>query len=405
MQYEPLSKLFYKNPSSYEETYQKRFSDPESVHLDLSIKESPAFFLQTGEVYRLIISIQNYDKKIDNLCNLLPGVALDHFTWKCLVDEIVLTNDIEGVNSTRREINEVLEKLNTSHQKQRFSGLVRKYLMLQHGDKHNLVSCEDIRELYNELVLSEVVEENPEDAPDGKYFRKESVSVSNAAQKEIHRGLMPEENIISTMEKSLQFLNSNASDPLILISAFHYLFGYIHPFYNGNGRLSRFISSYLLAQELNYLISYRLSYTIKANIKTYYDAFKICNDSKNRGDLTPFVICFLEILQEAMEQLLNALDRRHSDLERFEILLDSHPLGQNPRYRDLVYHLIQAGLFSEMGISTKQLSRCLNLTYTPLKSRLNTLQTHNLLLVEKNGTEKFYKLNLDEFERQSQPKE
>lgn len=28
---------------------------------------------------------------------------------KCLIDEIVLTNKIEGVNSTRKEITEVLE--------------------------------------------------------------------------------------------------------------------------------------------------------------------------------------------------------------------------------------------------------------------------------------------------------
>ena len=54
---------------------------------------------------------------------------------------------------------------------------------------------------------------------------------------------------------------------LIRISIFHYLIGYIHPFYNGNGRLSRFVSSYLLSRDLEPLLSYRLSYTIKENIK------------------------------------------------------------------------------------------------------------------------------------------
>ena len=35
--------------------------------------------------------------------------------------------------------------------------------------------------------------------------------------------------------------------------------------------------------------------------KDYYKAFKITNDIRNRGDLTYFVIMFLDILKEEME--------------------------------------------------------------------------------------------------------
>lgn len=90
------------------------------------------------------------------------------------------------------------------------------------------------------------------------------------------------------MEKALQFLHTDSCDYLLRIAVFHYLFGYIHPFYDGNGRTSRFISSYLLSQKLNSSIGYRLSYTIKEHLPQYHEAFKICNHYNNKGDLTPF---------------------------------------------------------------------------------------------------------------------
>ncbi|WP_318259784.1 Fic family protein [Ruminococcus sp. YRD2003] len=68
------------------------------------------------------------------------------------------------------------------------------------------------------------------------------------------KGLAPESKIIDTMNKSLDVFNNNDIDIFMRIAVFHYLFGYIHPFYDGNGRTSRFISSYLLSRQLNPLI-------------------------------------------------------------------------------------------------------------------------------------------------------
>ena len=98
------------------------------------------------------------------------------------------------------------------------------------------------------------------------------------------------------MNQSLQFLYDESYEYLIRIAVFHYLFGYIHPFYDGNGRTSRLISSYLLSQRLNNLIGYRISYTIKEHITKYYEAFKVCNHVNNRGDLTPFEKMFFDFV-------------------------------------------------------------------------------------------------------------
>lgn len=397
MAYGSLAKLFYEMPQQYENIYQMRYSDSNTIHLNFQIHESPAFLCQNVEIYKYLLEIQKINGRIRQVRQDLPGVAIQQFARRCLIDEIVITNDIEGVNSTRREIHAVLDKAEDHKTKIRFEGQVQKYLMLQSAQDIPLKTCQDIRNLYNDLVLSEVQQEDAENVPDGKYFRKSSVSVTNSSQREIHRGVYPEESIISCMDAALTFLNDSQWESLLRISAFHYLFGYIHPFYDGNGRLSRFISSYLLSQQLDSLIGYRLSYTIKEHIKDYYDAFKVVNDIHNRGDITPFVVTFLKIIQESMLQLESALEKRSKNLALYKSILEQNQILQQEEYHPIAYLLLQAGLFSEDGISTSDLLQYAHCSPVTLRKRLTVLMEHHYALVKKHGRTKFYRLNFDAF--------
>lgn len=398
MQYESLYKLRYKAFQEYESTYENRFSDPDTIHLDFKIGEFQAFVCQNVEMLQMIIRIHKADKNIRELRRKLPQVAINQFTIKCLIDEIVLTNKIEGVNSTRKEITEVLEKLAERKSNRRFHGLVMKYYMLMDCSDFKLDTCQDVRNIYNDLVLQEVIEEDPNDAPDGEIFRKESVSVTNSAQKEIHQGIVPESSIKAAVQFVIDFVKDDSVDLLIRIGTAHYLFGYIHPFYNGNGRLSRFISSFLLTRELDPLIAYRLSYTVKENLTQYDEAFKLCNDPRNCGDITPFVIWFLEIVSEAIFKLDKALSERACDLSHYHELMKNNPALYTKSLYEISYYLLQASLFSDQGISTGELLKHSEISRTTLMSRLKKIEQMGLLVVHRVGKEKFYKLDLNKLQ-------
>lgn len=401
MSYQPLSKLFYSDREHYEEIYQSRFNSECTTHIDFDINGSPAFFVLDPSLHRKTIEIYKTDKRVKQLRDDLPEVAISQFTIRSLVDEIVLTNDIEGVYSSRREINSILSELQTKNKRKRYFGLVQKYLMLQNSETLNFRSCQDIRDLYDDLVYAEIKEDNPRNLPDGEIFRKDSVSVESAAQKEIHRGVYPERKIIDCMNQALKVLDSDEIDEPFKAALFHYLFGYIHPFYDGNGRTSRFISSYLLSKEFEPTIAYRLSYTIKENLQSYYQAFKICNDKHNRGDLTPFVIMFTDIIEESMHQLEDALLKRHNLLMYYREGVQYLPYGLNEKYLDLYDFLIQASLFSENGISTQELMDLLHISRATLSKRLNLISEQKLLIKKSSGNIRYYKLNLDEADKQT----
>lgn len=393
MQEKVLAKLFYIDKKMYDEEYERRFNSTESIHLDLNIGESTAFFCPTPDIYRLIVSIMRSDKYVMALNASLPPVAIDQFTNRCLIDEIMQTNDIEGVHSTRKELGDILSNIGKNEKKNRFVGLVNKYFLLKGNTDISFAHCPDIRDIYEELFGEEVRANDKDNVPDGEFFRKNSVSIYSDTDKEIHRGLFPEKKIIDAMEKALEFLNNSEVEVLFRIAVFHYLFGYIHPFYDGNGRCSRFISSYLLAKELNPLIAYRLSYTIKENLKSYYEAFKLCNHHNNKGDMTPFVQMFLSVVDEAEKQLAEALKKRKEKLDFYGNCINSLPNSDDEQIAQLYYLLVQASLFSEDGISKKELQNYMHMSYNTLKSRLDKIP-EELIVVKQSGKSKHYMLNL-----------
>jgi Fic family protein len=244
------------------------------------------------------------------------------------------------------------------------------------------------------LVLKEVSEDCADNVPDGEIFRKDIAEVTTPTQKVIHKGAYPETKIIQLMEQALNILNQKEIPILVRISIFHYLFGYIHPFYDGNGRTSRFISSYLLSKEFEFLIGFRLSYTIKAHIKEYYDAFKECNDEKNLGDLTPFINMFLNIILESFQNLYDALEKRINYLLKFSNVIDSNS-KMSDDLKAFANILIQVSLFSNEGITKKQLGVELDISESTVNKRLAKLREMGLLLEEKCKPAK-YMLDLNE---------
>ena len=397
MAYEDLRKLSFSHREQHKNIYLSRFASDSSIHLSISIHGHPAFFLITPDILHLVSSILRWDQNLNKLRQILPGNALNQYKNTCLINEIMLTNDIENVHSSRREIGDLLFDLSLNDKRKRFGGLVNKYKMLLNDDPRELSTCQDIRDIFDELVSSEILEDEPANMPDGKYFRADSVTVYSKTQKPLHHGLQPESNIIETLEQSLQFLNNDSIEYLLRISVFHYLFGYIHPFYDGNGRVSRFISSYLLSGVLDPLVSFHLSLTIKNQLSAYYKAFEICNDPRNMGDLTPFIIMFLGIIRDSIKELYADLKAKIDEWMYYLNIAENTFNLAEKNIQILLSLLIQAALFSERGIPTSDLLDILDVSRTTLTTYFKSIP-RQLYKSKKLQNTKYYQADLKELE-------
>lgn len=393
MQYKALSSIFYSNNSEYLKLYTDRYNSESTYRFNFKVSGNDSFVVINHDILQQVESIMELDCKLLKKMKSVPPIALNQYTKKCLIDEIRMTNEIEGVISTRKEINEILNDKTNGNKKRRLYGLVKKYELLMEEDMQ-LSKCEDIRKLYDELVLKEVVEENPQNSPDGLIFRKEKVYVQNPSGKVIHSGVCPEDELIKYMTNGLNILNNEEYNFLIRIAVFHYMFGYMHPFYDGNGRTSRFISSYLLSKKLQYLVSYKLSYTIKENINSYYKSFKETNDEKNRGDLTIFVIKFFDILIKSLNDLCDSLDDRRNKLDFF-LNISNEISGKDGKKADLLFILVQNTLFGEEGLSVHELSSISKVGVSKVRNSLIELEGDGLLHIARDGRKNLYDVDLN----------
>lgn len=391
---------FHEGKNSQEEELSLRLALPTTRKLGFSLGADELFFTMTSEVYELLLEATKLDKRIAILASLLPSKAVSSYTESTLIDEIVLSNNIEGVHSSRREINEVLESLKEKDRSGRFFGLVQKYVLLSSGQSISLESCEDIRFLYNDLVLNEVIQEKQGNLPDGLLFRAGTVNVYDGAGQSIHSGVYPEEKITQLIEESLRILNDESIETIVRAALFHYLFGYIHPFYDGNGRMNRFISSYVVAQEYEPIISLRLSYSIKENIQKYYGAYMTCEHILNRGDLTPFVIAFCEIVVAAMKNILESLSERKESLDLCKRRIKELPECQDENVFDVGYALVTATLFSAYGLTAVQLGDIFGVSRQTIYKRLEPFKETGLLLQRKVGRRTYYTLSLENLNTQ-----
>ena len=393
MEYKKLLTLSYTDEKEYQEVYKSRINSESAVLLDFEVSGNQAFYIINQEILMLVTKIASVDKDLGAMMTNLPNIAILQYTRQILIDEIKQTNDIENVFSTKKQIKSTLSKIEKNSFNGRFNGLIRKYQALEKKADIPLDSCVDIRKLYDEIVLPEVVEEDSEDRPDGVLFRKDSVSVYSDTGKEIHVGSYPESQIISNLTSALKILNDKNENYLVSAAVFHYLFAYTHPFYNGNGRIDRFISSYYISKYLNHLTAYRLSYIIKKHKSQYYKMFIETNDKRNKGDLTPFIIQFLEFILKAEMELCEEIFNRIKMQNYYSSRLKQLSLtGLDDK---IAFYLLLNALFDNEGLSISRLQKIVGKSYTTVKKSIEQLQKLDILRAEPSGKAILYEIDLD----------
>lgn len=128
-------------------------------------------------------------------------------------------------------------------------------------------------------------------------------------KQKVHYEAPESDRIPEMMEQFIQWVNApDDTDPLLRAALAHLWFVTIHPFDDGNGRITRTITEMMLARaDQSERRFYSVSAAIMQNRKGYYDALE--QAQKNDMDVTEWLIWFLETLREALKQTIVTTQR------------------------------------------------------------------------------------------------
>ena len=211
------------------------------------------------------------------------------------VESVASSTRIEGVKLTDREVARLLQELKqrefTTRDKQEVAGYAEVMELVFESHTNIPLSENHIKQLHSLLLQFST----KDDRHRGSYKTlSNSVAAFDAEGKEIgviFETSTPFETPMQ-MAEMIRWTNQALSDallhPLIVIAVFTVKFLAIHPFQDGNGRLSRILTTLLLLKSgYSYVPYSSMESVIESNKQQYYLALRRTQISLQRDEGTP----------------------------------------------------------------------------------------------------------------------
>lgn len=357
--YQELSKIYYKarndGYAALEEAYQARLSAESTFRTGIITNGNELFLAVPHELTLLTERILRKERRVSNMLRHLPPIAHASLIRDLVMDEVVYSNEIEGIHSTRKQINDVLEGIAENNQNpdlRRFREFAKLYLQLSDDSHMEPHKPEDIRTIYDSIMDGELTEK---ELPDGKIFRKDTVEIVGNGTKIVHTGINPESAIIQYISTILDLVNSEEMPGLYSAAIFHYVFEYVHPFYDGNGRTGRYLLALHLSKILSISTALSLSRIIAEDKGAYYRGFEAVEKRLNKSDATPFVLMVMRFIDRAQDDMLDRLDTSIQAFERAKESLKRYESEQEElpdKECAILYQMLQVKLFGTFGTAS-----------------------------------------------------
>lgn len=380
-----------RNDKLNQKEYLKRFNNGIKTPFEMKIEDKNGekyklFFNHSPEHNNLIFNINKNFEMVEHIA------TKDHLIFNFLINEnlkneILSTNEIEGVHSSRQNIDEYLKGILPSDKRIDEYKLIINYQKII-NNKLSITNIKEVSNIYRDLLEDFLKEDDK--LKDDFLFRNDTVGVYKG-NKQLHEGInfkfLDEE-----MNKLIKFMEEdNYLDDLIKIAIFHYYFGYLHPFFDGNGRMNRFMSVYYLNKKIG-KYSLLLSQKIFQYKDQYYKIFEDTNNIHNRGDLNYFIISFLKYIEEMIKDFSEDIEKYQKKLN--EIYKKLRKLKENKK--NILFILIRSQILTyDSYIIKKEIIKYLGLSETTVRRILDEFESLKYVLKGKVGKEFTYKLNIE----------
>ena len=271
------------------------------------------------ELTDLLTQIEYNRGILDGISKLFSSEDIVKIEIEALTDEAINTSLIEGEilkresvhSSFRKKLDKDFDERNDKYSTAATDNLVE-ILIDSNLNKSNL-NLERLHGWNN--CLFEHTQYSKLNKIDIAKFRIHSdMEVVSGAigHEKVYYKAIPVEKIYEDIENFLKYCNKSSENIYIKAAIVHIWFVIIHPYDDGNGRIARAITDYILSKNSSNteFKLYSISTAINKDRKAYYDILdKTTNLFLNKDfDLTSWLIWHLNILKNAMKEALKNIN-------------------------------------------------------------------------------------------------
>ena len=344
----------------------------------------PEFYHNDESLCSLLSQVSRSTGRLEGAISALNDKNINTLVMDASINEILQSSEIEGEilsrdsvrSSVRKKLDKTFDYTNDSSTRHT-DGLVELFIDSSYNEA--ALTHERLHGWHSILFPTGYSDGHKIDV--AKYRLDEMSVISNKGYREIvHYVAPPHEKLTEEMNKLLHYINHTKEDPYVKSSIAHIWFVSIHPYDDGNGRIARAITNYVLSRELGLDHKYySLSTAIREDRKEYYDVLeKSQNLFYNRAyDFTNWITWHINIIDKAINI---SLEQVKLITQKTKFWDRARAFALNERQLKVINKVLDIGLeHFEGGLSTKKYASITNTSVPTAKRDITQLIEYGLI--------------------------
>ena len=264
------------------------------------------------DLLKIISKIDRFDASWSSI-EKREGLSLKHLKNIATVRSVGASTRIEGSKMSDEEVKALLDNLEITKIEDRDSQEVVGYFevleLISENFKEIDITESNIKALHN-LLLKYSEKDQWHKGNYKQHSNAVEATLPDGTKQIIFQTTNAGYETEDAMRNLISWYNSDTEvHPLIKAAIFSYEFVSIHPFQDGNGRLSRLLATLLLLKNgYNWIQYVSYEHEIENRKSEYYLKLRQCQSQRPNEDITEWISFFLSILLNIQNQLLKKLE-------------------------------------------------------------------------------------------------
>lgn len=366
----------------------------------------PSFDYHYEAIAANLSAVSRNTGKLEYAIHILDQKNIRNVIIDASTDEIIQSSRIEGEilnrdsvrSSIRKKLDDAFE-YGEDHSTRHTDGLAD--ILIDSSFNHAPLSKERLHGWHNALFPTGY---NGEYKIDVATYRSDEMQVvSNRGYRDVvHYEAPPPKKIEKQMDELLAYINHSQEDPYIKSAVAHLWFVAIHPYDDGNGRIARTITNYVLSREFGLTHQYfSISKATGEHKREYYDILERLNNliHNRKFDFTEWIGWHIDTINKALEYAMSEIE---NVVQKAKFWDRARAYALNERQIKVLNKVIDVGMAEfEGGLNTKKYAAIAKTSIPTAKRDISKLVEYDLLKqVEGSaGRNTKYTVNVDVAEK------